>query len=445
MHPIPSLAILALASTLSIGSASAATQAADAALSARVERLLAAHPIIDGHNDLPEQLRERYGLKLDNIDLRVDTARLARPAHMPADTVPLMTDLPRLKSGHVGGQFWSVWIDAKMTGPAAVVMTMEQIDLVKRMAQRYPERLAMAYSADDIERQFKAGKVASLIGIEGGHQVDHSLAMLRQMYDLGARYMTLTHSSNTPWADSATDNPLHHGLTPFGKAMVHEMNRVGMMVDLSHVSAGTARDALAVSQAPVLFSHSGARAVADHPRNLSDATLAMVAANRGVVMVNFYSAYVSGELARWLADQAAETARFNAPPYAGLYIGQPERARAAMAQWQAQHPMPPVTVAMVANHVEHIRKVCGVDCVGIGSDFDGIDLAPAGLDGVDKYPALFVELARRGWGDGDLAKLANGNVLRVMRGAEATARRLQASELASTETLPPAQVPAAPH
>ena len=436
MYPIKSaasLTILALATVLAAGPAAA--QTSDTALAARVERLLSAHPVIDGHNDLPEQLRERYGMGLDNIDLRADTSRLPRPAAMPADTVPLMTDLARLKTGHVGGQFWSVWIDAAMTGPAAVTMTMEQIDLVKRMAQRYPDRLAMAYSADDIERQFKTGKVASLIGIEGGHQVAHSLAMMRQMYDLGARYMTLTHSRNTPWADSATDNPLHHGLTPFGKTMVHEMNRVGMMVDLSHVSAETARDALAVSQAPVLFSHSGARAVADHPRNLSDDTLRLVAANRGVVMVNFYAGYVSVELARWLADRAAEGARFNAPPFAGLYIGQPERARAAMAAWLAQHPMPKVTVAMVAAHVEHVRKVCGVDCVGIGSDFDGIDMAPAGLDGVDKYPALFVELARRGWRDDELAKLANGNVLRVLRGAEATARRLQASEQASVQTL----------
>ncbi|WP_426196800.1 dipeptidase [Massilia sp. DWR3-1-1] len=444
MHRFPSLAMLALATALSCSPATA--QTSDGALAARIDRLLGAHPVIDGHNDLPEQLRERYGLGLDNIDLRADTARLPRLDHMPADTVPLMTDLTRMKTGRVGGQFWSVWIDATMTGPAAVVMTMEQIDLVKRMVQRYPDRLAMAYSADDIERQFKAGRVASLIGIEGGHQVDHSLAMLRQMHDLGARYMTLTHSRNTPWADSATDNPQHHGLTPFGKAMVHEMNRVGMMVDLSHVSAETARDALAVSQAPVLFSHSGARVVADHPRNLSDDTLRMVASNRGVVMVNFYAAYVSVEMARWLADQAAEAARFNAPPFAGLYIGQPERARAAMEKWQAQHPMPPVTLAMVADHVEHIRKVCGVDCVGIGSDFDGIDLVPAGLDGVDKYPALFVELARRGWRDEDLAKLANGNVLRVMRGAEATARRLQASEQASVQTLPPpVAASAAPH
>ena len=436
MLPATLPAVLALAASLCTGAAAA--QTADAALAARIDQLLRAHPVIDGHNDLPEQLRERYGLDLDKIDLRADTSRLPLPPQAPADTVPLMTDLARMKTGRVGGQFWSVWIPPAVTGPAAVVMTMEQIDLVKRMAQRYPDRLAMAYSADDIERQFKAGRVASLIGIEGGHQVDHSLPVLRQMYDLGARYMTLTHSLNTPWADSATDNPVHHGLTPFGKVLVHEMNRIGMLVDLSHVSAETARDALAVSQAPVMFSHSGARALIDHPRNLSDETLRMVAANHGVVMVNFYPGYVSSELARWQADQAAESARFNAPPFAGLYIGQPERARAAMDQWRAAHPQPQVTVAMVADHVDHIRKVCGVDCVGIGSDFDGIGLTPTGLEGVDKYPALFVELARRGWRDGDLAKLASGNVLRVMRGAEATARRLQASEQASSAVMPAA-------
>ena len=427
-------AILSL--TLALSASAAIAQAPEAALAARIDRLLTAHPIIDGHNDLPGQLRERYGLGLDKIDLRKDTAHLPLPPNAPADTVPLMTDLARMQAGHVGGQFWSVWISTEVTGPAAVLMTMEQIDLVKRMAQRYPDRLAMAYSADDIERQFKAGKVASLIGIEGGHQIGDSLAVLRQMYDMGARYMTLTHSRNTPWADSATDNPVHHGLSPFGKTLVHEMNRIGMLVDLSHVSAETARDALAVAQAPVMFSHSGARAVADHPRNVSDETLRLVAANHGVVMVNFFPGYVSNELNHWLADQAAETARYNAPPFAGLYIGEPERARAALEKWQAQHPMPRATVAMVADHVEHIRNVCGIDCVGIGSDFDGINIVPTGLEGVDKYPALFAELARRGWRDEALAKLANGNVLRVLRGAEATARRLQASEQASAQSLP---------
>jgi len=277
--------------------------------------------------------------------------------------------------------------------------------------------------------------VASLIGIEGGHQIDHSLPVLRQLYDAGARYMTLTHSRNTPWADSATDNPVHHGLTPFGRTLVHEMNRVGMLVDLSHVSADTARDALAVSQAPVIFSHSGARALVDHPRNLSDDTLRLVAANHGVVMVDFAPGYTSADQARWQADEAAEAARFNAPPFAGIYLGQPERARAAMEQWRRAHPKPRVTLAMLADHVEHIRKVCGPDCVGIGADFDGIETTIPDLDGVDKYPALFIELARRGWSDADLAKLANGNVLRVMRGAEATAGRLQKREQASTEAI----------
>jgi membrane dipeptidase len=255
------------------------------------------------------------------------------------------------------------------------------------------------------------------------------------MYAAGARYMTLTHTANTPWADSATDNPAHVGLTPFGKAVVHEMNRMGMLVDLSHVSAATMRTALATSQAPVIFSHSSARALVDHPRDVPDDVLVLVAKNRGVVMANFAPGYVSATRARWEADYAAEVARTNAPPYAGLYIGQPERAKAALDAWRAAHPRPDATIAEVADHIEHIRKVAGVDCVGIGSDFDGIPQAPAGLDGVDKFPALLAELARRGWSDEDLAKLAGGNVLRVMHEAEATARKLQASEPPSDATV----------
>ena len=337
-----------------------------------------------------------------------------------------MTDIPRLHAGHVGGQFWSVWIPSELTGPAAVQTTLEQIDIVHAMVARYPDDLQMAYTADDIVRIHKAGRIASLIGIEGGHQIDNSLAALRQMYALGARYMTLTHTLNNDWADSATENPKHHGLTPFGQAVVHEMNRLGMLVDLSHVSAETMKAALAATQAPVIFSHSGARALDDHPRNVPDDVLELVEQNHGVVMVNFYPGYVSDERARWNADRAAEQARFNSPPYDGLYIGQPERAKAALAEWEKAHPAPPVTIAMVADHIEHIRKVAGVDCVGIGSDFDGIPITPAGLEGVDKYPALLDELARRGWSDDDLAKVAGGNMLRVMREAEAVAKRLQA-------------------
>jgi membrane dipeptidase len=402
----------------------------ESALAARVAHVLVATPLIDGHNDLPWELRERFASRLDRIDLGKDTAGLPY-----ADGRPLMTDIPRLRAGQVGGQFWSVWIPVSVTGPQAVQTTIEQIDLVHRMAAQYPADFEMAYTADDIVRIHKAGRIACLIGIEGGHQIDASLAVLRQMYALGARYMTLTHTQNTPWADSATDNPQHHGLTPFGKALVGEMNRIGMLVDLSHVSPDTMRAALAATQAPVIFSHSGARAIVDHPRDVPDDVLRLVSANRGVVMANFYPGYVSQARARWDADEAAEEARFNAPPYGGLYIGQPERAKAALAAWVASHPEPIVTIGQVADHIEHIRRIAGADAVGLGSDFDGVTDTPSGLDGVDKFPAVLIELARRGWSDEDLAKVAGGNILRVMREAEATARRLQTSQAPSAATL----------
>ncbi len=314
-------------------------------------------------------------------------------------------------------------------------MTIEQIDLVRTMVARYPKDLQMAYSAEDIERAHAAGRIASLIGIEGGHQIDDSLATLREMYELGARYMTLTHTLDNDWADSATDAPKHHGLTPFGRAVVHEMNRLGMLVDLSHVSPDTMRAALAVSVAPVIFSHSGARALNDHPRDVPDDVLAMVARNGGIVMVTFAPAYVSAERNRWEADRAAEQTRYNSPPYAGLYIGQPERAKAAMAEWDAGHPRPVVTLAMVADHIEHIRHVAGIDHVGIGSDFDGIPNTPQGLEGVDKFPALLKELAKRGWTDEELGKVAGANMLRVLREAAAAAKRLQATESPSSVTI----------
>lgn len=406
----------------------------DAALAARVERVLAATPLIDGHNDLPWGIRERFG-NADGVDLRADTLKLPRPADASEDWMPLMTDIPRLRKGHVGGQFWSVWIPSSLTGAAAVQTTLEQIDIVHNMVSRYPTDMEMAGTADDLLRARKAGRIGALIGIEGGHQIGNSLPALRQMYALGVRYMTLTHSQNNDWADSATDTPKHHGLTAFGRAVVGEMNRLGMLVDLSHVSPETMKAALAVSTAPVMFSHSSARALVDHPRDVPDDVLALVKKNRGIVMVNFAPPYVSAERARWEADRAAEQTRNNAPPFAGLYIGQPDRAKAALAEWDKAHPLPPVTIAMVADHIEHIRDVCGIDCVGIGSDFDGIPSTPQGLDGVDKYPALFVELARRGWNDADLAKLAAGNILRVLHEAEAAAKRLQATARPSSATI----------
>ncbi len=410
--------------------AQAATPAAGkdgAALAARVAKVLADTPLIDGHNDLPWELRAR-----GDVDLHVDHSKQGKAT---AGQTPLMTDIPRMRAGGMGGQFWSVWIPASTTGPAAVQMTLEEIDIVRTMVARYPEAFEMAYTAEDIERIHRDGRIASLIGIEGGHQINDSMAALRQMYVLGARYMTLTHTSNTDWADSATADPVHHGLTPFGNAIVGEMNRLGMLVDLSHVSPDTMRQAIAASAAPVMFSHSNARALIDHPRGVPDDVLQLVAKNRGIVMVNFYPGYVSAASGRRDADRAAEMARFNAPPYDGLYIGQPERAKVALAEWEKRHPAPVVTLGMVADHIDHIRKVAGVGSVGFGSDFDGIETTPEGLNAVNKYPALLIELARRGWTDTELAAVAGGNMLRVMRETEAVAKRLQATKLPSTLTI----------
>jgi membrane dipeptidase len=397
----------------------------------RVEQILLRTPLIDGHNDLPWEIRDRFKGDLAAVDLRSDTAHL--PA--PEGAAPLMTDIPRLRAGRVGGQFWSVWIPTETKGFEAVQTTLEQMDLVKRMAERYPADLEMAYTAADVRRIHRSHKIAAMIGIEGGHQINNSLAVLRQMYDAGARYMTLTHTSNTAWADSATDKPVLHGLAPFGIEVVREMNRLGMLVDLSHVSPDTMRAALGASAAPVIFSHSSARALVDHPRNVPDDILRSVAANGGVVMVNFAPGYVSEARNRWDADQAAERTRFNSPPYVGLYIGQPERAKAALADWEQKHPRPATTLAQVADHVDHIKQVAGVDHVGLGSDFDGIGDAPVGLSGVERYPALLEELMRRGWTDADVAKLAGENVLRVMAATEKVAERLRAERPASGARL----------
>jgi membrane dipeptidase len=397
----------------------------------RIDRILTQTPLIDGHNDLPWEIRTRFGGSLANVDLSQSTAGLA----VTEGNRPLMTDIPRLRTGHVGAQFWSVWIPPDTQGPAAVQMTIEQIDLVKQICSRYPSDFAMAYMAADIVRVHKSGRIACLIGVEGGHQINNSLAVLRAYYELGVRYMTLTHSSNIAWADSATDAPLHRGLTAYGQEVVREMNRLGMLVDLSHVSADTMRAALAVTEAPVMFSHSSARTLVDHPRDVPDDVLRAVAANGGVVMVNFYPGYVSEARRRWDADYAAEQARFNSPPFGGLYIGDPQRAKAALAEWERAHPKPRVGISDVADHIEYIRKVAGVDHVGLGSDFDGIPDAPDGLDGVDKYPALLGELARRGWSDPDLAKVAGANLLRVMTKVEEVSAQLRARRAPSGATL----------
>ena len=418
--------ILAVIASLAAVSASAAPS-----LEARAAAILKATPLIDGHNDWAEAMRDREGDGRWTLDLTHGLA--ARP-------IPYNTDIARLRAGHVGGQFWSVFVSADLPPLEQVKETLEQIDLVKNIVARYPHDFALARTAADVRRIHAQGRIASLIGIEGGGQIDASLSVLRAYHDLGAGYLTLTHVKTIEWADSATDNPQHDGLAPFGRAVVAELNRLGMLVDLSHVSEATMRAALAVSRAPVIFSHSSARALDDHPRNVSDDVLKLVAANGGVVLVNFAGIYISDDFRRWSADEAAEKTRLNAPPYAGLFVGQPDKAAAALAAWNTSHPAPRVTLAMVADHIDHIARVAGVDHVGLGSDFDGVgNSLPEGLTGVDTYPALLAELLRRGFSDADVAKVAGGNVLRVLAAAEAVARNL-ATVLPATASLRSADV-----
>lgn len=393
--------------------------------SARIARVLKATPLIDGHNDWPELLRQREGDGLATVDLRSGLDKRPKPYN---------TDIDRLRRGKVGGQFWSVYVSTSLPGPEQVKQTIEQIALVRQIAARYPETFTLARTAADVRRIHREGRIASLIGVEGGGQIDNSLDVLRAYHDLGAGYLTLTHSRTIEWADSATDNPQHNGLTPFGRQVVLELNRLGMLVDLAHVSEATMRDALNVSRAPVIFSHSNARALDDHPRNVPDEVLKLLAANGGVVMVNFALPYISEGYRRWQADDAAEQTRLSAPPFGGLYIGQPDKAAAALAAWRAAHPRPRVTLSEVADHIDHIVKVAGIDHVGIGSDFDGVgnDL-PEGLHDVSTYPALLAELMRRGWSDRDIAKLAGENILRVMTRAELVAATMTAAKpLAAT-------------
>ena len=394
------------AALLLAGSVSAAPD-----YTARVDRVLRETPLIDGHNDWAEQLRNQFGEKWWRADLNADSRNFAKPLH---------TDIPRLRAGQVGGQFWSVYIPAEVTGPAAVKATLLQIDIVRGIARRYSDTFELANTAADVRRIHKAGRIASLIGVEGGHQIDNSLPVLRQYYALGVRYMTLTHVLNNDWADSANVAPIHGGLTPFGKAVVGEMNRIGMLVDLSHVSPATMRAALEVSKAPVIFSHSSARALSDHPRNVPDDVLKLLAANGGVAMVNFYPAYVTAKRFAWEADRAAEQARAGV-----LALGQPERAATLMAPWLAAHPEPRVTVAEVADQIDYVARVAGHDHVGLGADYDGIEVTPVGLSGVDGYPVLLAELMRRGWTDAQVAALAGGNVLRVLATAEAVSARMR--------------------
>jgi membrane dipeptidase len=397
--------------TLLLMSAQAPAQTIHAKTMARIDRILKRTPLIDGHNDLAEELRENYQMNVEGLGSGTDTR-----VH------PLMTDMKRLHEGRVGAQFWSVYIPSEVTGDHAIRDTIEEIDTVKRFVAAYPKDLELARTARDIVRIHRNGKVASLIGIEGGHQIGGSMAALRQFYELGARYMTFTHFKNNEFADSATDDPKYHGITDFGRAVVHEMNRLGMLVDLSHVSPDTMRDVLEVTKAPVIFSHSDARALADHPRNVPDDVLTMLAANGGIVMVNFYIGHLSEPYRLWSAEHSAEEARLGS-----LYVGQPDIRKAKLQEWEKSHSAPTADVGLVADHIEHIVKVAGIDHVGIGGDLDGIgfDEAPAGMNSVSAYPLLFAELIRRGWSDKDISKLAGGNVLRVMRQAEAVAASMK--------------------
>ena len=384
----------------------------------RALELLAAHPVVDGHNDLPWALREQVGYDLDRRDIATDQS-----AH-------LHTDLPRLRAGRVGAQFWSVYVRTDLAGDQAVRACLEQIDCVRRLVERYPDDLAFATTADEVEAARAQGRIASLMGAEGGHSINNSLATLRVLYALGVRYMTLTHNDTIDWADSATDEPRHGGLTAFGEEVVREMNRCGMLVDLSHVAPDTMRDALRVSEAPVLFSHSSARAVCDHPRNIPDDVLERLPDNGGVAMATFVPKFVLPEAVAWTRAAEENLRAHGFHPLDGT-----EEAMRVHREFEAAHPRPRATVATVADHLDHMREVAGIDHIGIGGDYDGTAFTPVGLDDVAGYPNLVAELLGRGWSEADLAKLTWGNALRVLRDAEAVARDLRQRRAPSLATL----------
>ena len=394
------LAVLASMTVLS-------AQSGDAALLTRARALHKQVPLIDGHNDYPWEVRQKAGRDLARLDI--------------ASSQPTIhTDIARLKTGGVGGQFWSVYTPSDFAGQTAVTATLEQIDIVHRVVKRYPETFELALTADDIERVFKKGKIASLIGMEGGHSIDNSLASLRMFHQLGARYMTLTHSKNTDWADSGTDTPKHNGLNAFGEEVIREMNWLGMLVDLSHVSPDTMKDAIAVAAAPVIFSHSSARAVNDVPRNVPDDVLQLLPKNGGVVMVTFVPGFLSPKVTAWNKLQTDETNRL-----LQQHPNDEAARKAGLEAWTKANPAPLATIADAADHIDHIRNVAGIDHIGIGGDFDGITSVPQGLEDVSTYPSLTAELLRRGYKDDDIKKILGLNILRVMRAAEAASARLR--------------------
>ncbi|MFB0628625.1 dipeptidase [Streptomyces sp. AB3(2024)] len=372
--------------------------------------LLAEHPVVDGHNDLPWALRNQVRYDLDRRDIGADQSAY------------LHTDIPRLRAGGVGAQFWSVYVRSDFAGDEAVSATLEQIDAVGQLIDRYPDTLVRALTADDMEAARERGRIASLMGAEGGHSINNSLATLRALHRLGVRYMTLTHNDTIDWADSATDEPRHGGLTDFGREVVREMNRVGMLVDLSHVAETTMRDAIAVSSAPVIFSHSSARAVCDHPRNVPDDVLELLPVNGGVAMATFVPKFILPAAVEWTAA-ADENLRAHGFHHLDTSPGAMELHRA----FEAGRPRPVATAATVADHLDHMREVAGVDHIGIGGDYDGTAFTPSGLDDVAGYPNLIAELLTRGWSRADLAKLTWSNAVRALRDAEAVARGLSAS------------------
>ncbi|MDC0886268.1 dipeptidase [Altererythrobacter sp.] len=386
---------------------------------------LEAAPVWDGHNDVPIQLRGRFGNVIAGFDFEDTT-----DTGSDTDGIRTMhTDLARLRQGRVGAQWWSVYVSAALDEPEAVQATIEQIDVTKRLIALYPDQLGLALSADDVEREMAAGRIASLLGMEGGHSIGSSLAVLRQMYAMGARYMTLTHSKTLSWADSSTDEPTHDGLTPFGQDVVREMNRIGMLVDLSHVSEKVMLDALDIARAPVIFSHSSARAINGHARNVPDTVLSRLPDNGGIIMVTFVPGFLSEAARQWNANRAAEKARLDA-----LWQGQPAEVATRMAGWDDANPLPESSIGETADHIDHVRKIAGIGAIGIGGDYDGIPFAPPGLEDVTGYPALFTELARRGYSQADLEKISFRNMMRVMRSAEAVK--------ADLADMPPFEYPA---
>jgi membrane dipeptidase len=414
---MPMKSPLVTLSALFVFAAMTVLTAQDTAQLDRAHKLLKDVPLVDGHNDLCWAMRENAGYDFDKFDIKLPQPKL-------------MTDIPKVRAGGLGGQFWSVYVPATLQGDHAVSATLEQIDCVYTLVKRYPETFAIARTADDVERLFKQGKIASMIGMEGGHSIDNSLATLRMFARLGAGYMTLTHTANTPWADAATDTPQHNGLTKFGEAVVREMNWLNMLVDLSHVSPDTMQAALRVSEAPVIFSHSSARALVDVPRDVPDAILQQLPKNGGVVMITFVPGFDSSEVAAHTKLESEQEKQLKAQ-----FPNDENAVKDGLKKWNDALPAPRATVAQVADHIDHVKKIAGIDHIGLGGDFDGITSVVLGLEDTSKYPVLLAELFKRGYSDGDVKKILSGNILRVMREAEKVSKRLQSSRGPNLATL----------